>query len=77
MLVRGYSHVIAALGFKPESASTLLTWDKVELGRGRLLREQTEHAILLQRGKPLVDVFGEKPADDACFASAPRKFAQA
>jgi N6-adenosine-specific RNA methylase IME4 len=62
ILVRGYAaHVIAALGFKPESASTLLTWDKVELGRGRLLREQTEHAILLQRGKPLVDVFGGNP----------------
>jgi N6-adenosine-specific RNA methylase IME4 len=62
ILVRGYhSHVIAALGFKPDHASTLLTWDKVELGRGQLLREQTEHAILLRRGQPLVDVFGEDP----------------
>jgi N6-adenosine-specific RNA methylase IME4 len=62
VLVRGYhSHVIAALGFKPDHASTLLTWDKVELGRGQLLREQTEHAILLRRGRPLVDVFGENP----------------
>jgi N6-adenosine-specific RNA methylase IME4 len=62
VLVRGYaSHVIAALGFKPEQASTLLTWDKVDPGRGRLLRDQTEHVILLTRGKPLVDVFGANP----------------
>lgn len=61
-LVRDYvHHVIAALGFKPENASTMLTWDKVDLGRGQILRDQTEHAILLTRGKPTIDVFGENP----------------
>lgn len=72
VLVRGYhSHVIAALGFKPDQASTLLTWDKVVLGRGKLLREQTEHAILLRRGDPLVDVFGENPP--TTLIRAPRR----
>jgi N6-adenosine-specific RNA methylase IME4 len=72
ILVRGYhSHVIAALGFKPENAATMLTWDKVEIGRGQVLREQTEHAILLTRGKPLIDVFGENPP--STLISEPRR----
>lgn len=62
ILVRGYvHHVIAALGFKPEQACTMLTWDKVEIGRGAVLRDQTEHAILLTRGGATIDVFGEDP----------------
>jgi hypothetical protein len=54
----------------------MLTWDKVEIGRGQVLREQTEHAILLTRGKPLIDVFGEDPPTTLHRAEA-RKLAQA
>lgn len=60
-LVNGTVHkVIAALGdeFK---AVTILTWDKVNLGRGHVLRDVTEHCVLLTRGKPVINIFGEDP----------------
>jgi N6-adenosine-specific RNA methylase IME4 len=61
-LVRGYHlHVIEALGFKPDNASTMLTWDKVIPGQGKILRGQSEHCIPLTRGGPVIDVFGENP----------------
>jgi N6-adenosine-specific RNA methylase IME4 len=62
VLVRGYHmHVYGALGLKPENAATMLTWGKDRIGRGQILRDQTEHAILLTRGKVTIDVFGKDP----------------
>jgi N6-adenosine-specific RNA methylase IME4/ParB-like chromosome segregation protein Spo0J len=62
VLVRGYHlHVYGALGLAPENAATMLTWGKDRIGRGQILRDQTEHAILLTRGKVTIDVFGRDP----------------
>lgn len=47
--------VVRAWGYTPKS---LLTWGKDRWGAGRYLRNQTEHAILAIRGRPLIN--GEK-----------------
>jgi N6-adenosine-specific RNA methylase IME4 len=53
ILVRGlHLPVLQAWGFEPKS---LLTWPKDEMGRGELLRGQTEHAVMAVRGKPIVE----------------------
>jgi N6-adenosine-specific RNA methylase IME4 len=83
-LVKGYAHhVIAALGFdvalvggKADDDAkgqpvTMLTWKKDRIGRGQVLRDQTEHVILLTRGKPLIDVYGKDPP--TTFLPAPRR----
>lgn len=36
-------------------AKTILTWDKINIGIGRWLRNVTEHCILAVKGKPLWD----------------------
>jgi N6-adenosine-specific RNA methylase IME4 len=72
-LVRGYAqHVISALGLA-DNAVTMLTWvktkdGKVQIGRGQVLRDATEHCILLTRGKPVVNVYGEDPPTTVLFA---------
>lgn len=72
ILVRGYHlHVYGALGFKPADASTMVTWGKDKIGRGQILRDQTEHAILLTRGKVTIDVTGANPP--ATLLLAPRR----
>lgn len=72
VLTRGYHlHVIEAMGLKPEHACTMLTWGKDKLGRGKVLRDRTEHFILLRRGHPLIDVFGEDPP--STLLMAPRR----
>jgi N6-adenosine-specific RNA methylase IME4 len=60
-LVNGAAHrLIAALG--PDwRASTMLTWAKDRLGRGQVLRDKTEHCIVLLRGKPVTNVLGQDP----------------
>ena len=45
------TRVVREWGFTPKA---LLTWDKGRWGAGRYLRNQTEHAILAIRGKPMV-----------------------
>lgn len=71
-LVRGYhAHLIGALGLAHDPSKTgagallgvtMLTWPKDKIGRGRAgFRDQTEHVIVLRRGKPLVDGFGADP----------------
>jgi N6-adenosine-specific RNA methylase IME4 len=80
-------HVIAALGFNvatvglaggdvighPKNGKpvTMLTWVKDKIGRGQVLRDKTEHVILLVRGKPVIDVFGEDPP--TTILKAPRR----
>lgn len=61
-LVRGYhAHLIGALGLADKGV-TMLTWPKDKIGRGRSgFRDQTEHVVVLRRGKPLVDGFGADP----------------
>jgi hypothetical protein len=54
----------------------MLTWAKDKIGRGQVLRDQTEHVILLTRGKPVIDVYGENPPTTLLRAAA-RQFAQA
>lgn len=69
ILVRGYHlHVYGALGFKPDNASTMLTWGKDKIGRGQILRDQTEHAILLTRGKVTIDATGANPPSTLMLA---------
>jgi N6-adenosine-specific RNA methylase IME4 len=59
-IVEGAAHRIADAfaGFK---RVTMLTWEKDKIGRGQVLRDKTEHAILITRGKPVFNVFGEDP----------------
>ncbi|MDQ2084607.1 hypothetical protein RA307_30875, partial [Xanthobacteraceae bacterium Astr-EGSB] len=66
-LVNGAAHrLIAALG--PDwRASTMLTWAKDKIGRGQVLRDKTEHCIVLMRGKPVVNVLGEDPPSTLLF----------
>jgi N6-adenosine-specific RNA methylase IME4 len=60
-IVNGSAHKIIA-GFGPEfTATTMLTWKKDKLGRGKILRDQTEHAIVIYRGKPTFNALGEDP----------------
>lgn len=60
-LVRGYhQHLLAALGF-PDGGNTMLTWEKDKIGRGQILRDKTEHCIVLTRGQPVINVLGEDP----------------
>jgi N6-adenosine-specific RNA methylase IME4 len=69
ILVRGYhQHVYGALGFKIDNASTMLTWGKDKIGRGKILRDQTEHAILLTRGKVTIDSTGANPPSTLLLA---------
>jgi N6-adenosine-specific RNA methylase IME4 len=46
-------HVVEAWGFEPK---TLLTWDKGKIGVGNYLRNQTEHAVVAVRGKPVFNL---------------------
>lgn len=67
-LGQGYAHhVIGALGFTGR-CKTILTWTKDRLGRGQILRDRTEQCMLLQRGKPAVNVYGEDPPTTALLA---------
>lgn len=51
------AHQVArAWGFK---VKTILTWDKGSIGPGNWLRNQTEHALMCVRGKPVVNLEGE------------------
>lgn len=59
------ARVVREWGFVPKA---LLTWRKDRWGAGRYLRNQTEHAILAVRGKPLVH--GEK---HSTILDAPRR----
>jgi ParB/RepB/Spo0J family partition protein len=43
--------ILDAWGFEHK---TILTWDKGKMGRGKWLRDQTEHALMATRGKPIV-----------------------
>ncbi|MDQ2083664.1 MT-A70 family methyltransferase, partial [Xanthobacteraceae bacterium Astr-EGSB] len=70
-LVTGAAHrLIAALG-ADWRASTMLTWGKDKIGRGQVLRDKTEHCIVLLRGKPVVNVLGEDPP--STLLNAPRR----
>jgi N6-adenosine-specific RNA methylase IME4 len=44
-------HCLEAWGFTPK---TILTWDKVNIGLGRYLRNVTEHCIVAVRGAPVL-----------------------
>lgn len=44
--------LLAALGFT--RSSTIGTWGKDKIGRGRILRERTEHCIIMHRGGALI-----------------------
>lgn len=46
------TRVCTEWGFTPKA---LLTWRKDRIGAGRYLRNQTEHAILAIRGKPMIN----------------------
>lgn len=60
-LARGYHRpLIAALGLEG-CESTILTWVKDKLGRGRVLRDKTEQCIIIVRGKALLDIYGKNP----------------
>lgn len=67
-LAAGYAHhVIAALGFEGK-AKTILTWGKDKIGRGQILRDKSEQCLLLIRGNPVVNVFGEDPPSTLLLA---------
>jgi len=60
-IVNGSAHDIVK-GFGPDfKSATMLTWKKDKLGRGKILRDQTEHAIVIYRGKPTHNCLGEDP----------------
>ena len=60
-IVNGSAHKIIA-GFGPDfTAATMLSWEKDKIGRGNILRDQTEHAIVLHRGEPTHNALGENP----------------
>lgn len=46
--------LLQALGF--DIWSTMATWAKDKFGRGQILRDQTEHCIVVTRGKPTIDI---------------------
>lgn len=65
-LANGAAHaVMAALGWpcwpNGDGGTTILTWDKVAIGRGQILRDVTEQIVILIRGKPFMDLTGENP----------------
>ena len=76
-LARGdHVAVIDALGANPV---TVRTWVKDRLGRGQVLRGQTEHAIIASRGKPTLQVgniatFFHAAADKRQHSLKPQKF---
>ncbi|MGM4909141.1 MT-A70 family methyltransferase [Rhizobium sp. 768_B6_N1_8] len=51
--------IIEAWGFK---FVTMMTWDKVNIGMGRWVRDRTEHLLICKRGDfPGIDLYTEKP----------------
>jgi N6-adenosine-specific RNA methylase IME4 len=48
--------IIEGLGL---TARTMLTWGKDRIGRGRYLRDQTEHCIFATRGRPVFQLAAE------------------
>lgn len=76
-LVRGdHLEILEAWGFEP---ITLRTWVKDRMGRGQVLRGQTEHCIIATRGKPAIQVdnittFFHAAIDKKHHSLKPKKF---
>ena len=76
-LVRGHHlEILEAWGFEP---ITLRTWVKDRMGRGQVLRGQTEHCIIATRGKPVIQVDNittlfRAMADKGHHSRKPQKF---
>ena len=58
--------LLHALGI--EGHSTILTWKKDRMGRGQILRDQTEHCIVALRGHPVITLTNE-----TTWLEAPRR----
>ncbi|WP_246716603.1 MT-A70 family methyltransferase [Rhizobium ruizarguesonis] len=57
--LRDAMRIIEAWGFK---FMTMITWDKVNIGMGRWVRDRTEHLLICKRGDfPGLDLYTEKP----------------
>ncbi|MBX4944618.1 MT-A70 family methyltransferase [Rhizobium binae] len=57
--LRDAMRIIEAWGFR---FVTMITWDKVNIGMGRWVRDRTEHLLICKRGDfPGLDLYADKP----------------